>query len=186
MTTINNIEDLLRIVRENEEFRAAMRRELLTDEILELPKNLALYVEATNLRLGKIEADIAELKTDVAELKIDVAGLKIDVDALRGDALENKIPTHLCQMLSDAFDIRRVQVIWMARGVVTPMRRADEFSVRIEEAADSGIITETEEGRLSRTDMVARSLRRADGTSLWIAAEASGVINNYDIDRARQ
>ena len=89
-------------------------------------------------------------------------------------------------MLSDAFDIRRVQVIWMARGVVTPMRRADEFSVRIEEAADSGIITETEEGRLSRTDMVARSLRRSDGTSLWIAAEASGVINNYDIDRARQ
>ena len=37
MTTINTIEDLLLVVRENEAFRAAMRRELLTEELLGLP-----------------------------------------------------------------------------------------------------------------------------------------------------
>ena len=228
MTTINTADDLLRVVRENKEFREAMRRELLTEELLELPARFAEYAKANNARLDRIEADIgvlksdgdtlksdvAVLKSDVAVLKSDVAVLKtdvgvlktdvgvlktdvktlksdvgklqIDVDALRGDALEAKAPTHLCQMLSDTLDIRRVQVIWMPRGIVTPIGRADGFATRIEEAADEGVITEEEEDRLNRTDMVARSLRKSDGTSLWIAAEASGVINHDDIERARQ
>ena len=133
-----------------------------------------------------LKTDVGVLKTDVSTLKSDVSKLQIDVDALRGDALEAKAPTHLCQMLSDALDIRRVQVIWMPRGIVTPIGRADGFATRIEEATDEGVITEEEEGRLNRTDMVVRSLRKSDGEPLWIAAEASGVINYDDIDRARQ
>ena len=221
MTTINTADDLLRVVRENKEFREAMRRELLTEELLELPARFAEYAKANDARLDRIEGDIgvlksdgdtlksdvAVLKTDVGVLKSDVAVLKtdvgvlktdvktlksdvgklqIDVDALRGDALEAKAPTHLCQMLSDTLDIRRVQVIWMPRGIVTPIGRADGFATRIEEAADEGVITEEEEGRLNRTDMVVRSLRKSDGEPLWIAAEASGVINYDDIDRARR
>ena len=228
MTTINTADDLLRVVRENKEFREAMRRELLTEELLELPARFAEYAKANDARLDRIEGDIgvlksdgdtlksdvavlktdvktlksdvstlksdvstlksdvSTLKSDVAVLKTDVNTLKIDVDALRGDALEAKAPTHLCQMLSDALDIRRVQVIWMSRGPVNPISRQDAFARKVEEATDEGVITEEEEGRLNRTDMVVRSLRKSDGEPLWIAAEASGVINYDDIDRARQ
>ena len=193
MTTINTTEDLLRVVRENKEFREAMRRELLTEELLELPARFAEYAKANNARLDRIEADVSTLKTDVDVLKSDVAvlktdmnTLKIDVDALRGDALETKMPTHLCQMLSDALDIRRVQVIWMSRGPINPISRQDAFARKVEEATDAGIISDDDEGRLNRTDMVVRSLRKSDGEPLWIAAEASGVINYDDIDRARQ
>ena len=56
----------------------------------------------------------------------------------------------------------------------------------IESASDKGVITEDEEARLTRTDMVIRSLRKSDGSRLWIAAEASGVIDQDDIERARQ
>ena len=41
MTTINTIEDFLRIVREDEELRLAVRRELLTEDLLALPSEFA-------------------------------------------------------------------------------------------------------------------------------------------------
>ena len=66
------------------------------------------------------------------------------------------------------------------------MIRGERFVEMIESASDSGIITEVEEARLTRTDMVIRSLRKSDGSRLWIAAEASGVIDQDDIERARQ
>ena len=46
MATINTIHDLIRLLRENEEWRNAVRRELLTEELLELPQRFAEYVAA--------------------------------------------------------------------------------------------------------------------------------------------
>ena len=61
MTTINTIEDFLRILREDDELRSAVRREILTDELLELPqlvsslaKSVELYKEATNQRFDMV------------------------------------------------------------------------------------------------------------------------------------
>ena len=59
MTTTT--EDLLRAARENAEFREAFRREILTDELLELPQRFAEYAAATDSRLDRIEALVAEL-----------------------------------------------------------------------------------------------------------------------------
>ena len=53
--TMNAIDDLLRLVRENEEYRAAMQRELLTDALLALPEMFAAYSEVTDSRLRTIE-----------------------------------------------------------------------------------------------------------------------------------
>ena len=48
MATINTIDDLLRIVRENEEYRVALRRELLTDDLLALPSQIAEILQTQN------------------------------------------------------------------------------------------------------------------------------------------
>lgn len=53
-TMINTSDDLIRVVRENEEFRAAMRRELLTEELLELPRRFEEYRESTERRLDAL------------------------------------------------------------------------------------------------------------------------------------
>ncbi len=53
-TMINTADDLVRAVRENEEFRAAMRRELLTEELLELPRRFEEYREANDRRLDTL------------------------------------------------------------------------------------------------------------------------------------
>ena len=48
MATFNTIDDLLRIVRENEEYRVALRRELLTDDLLALPSQIAEILQTQN------------------------------------------------------------------------------------------------------------------------------------------
>ena len=48
MTTINTIDDLLWVVRRNEEFRAALRRELLTDDLLALPGRFEEMLKSQN------------------------------------------------------------------------------------------------------------------------------------------
>ena len=60
-TMINTPDDLIRVVRENEEFRAAMRRELLTEELLELPRRFEEYRESTDRRLDMLIESVGAL-----------------------------------------------------------------------------------------------------------------------------
>ena len=98
MTTINNIEDLIRLLDEHPEWAEVLRARLLTRELLELPAVLARFIQETNerfdrveRRLDHLEADVAELKTDVAELKTDVAELKTDVAELKTDERSSRL-----------------------------------------------------------------------------------------------
>ena len=79
MTAINDIRDLLQILREQPDWADQVRAVLLSQELLELPGKVAVLaatVETINRRLDRLEQDVAELKTDVAELKTDVKDLK--------------------------------------------------------------------------------------------------------------
>ena len=73
MTTLNTTEDLLRAARVNQEFREAFRREILTEELLELPKRLADYAAVTDERLSRIEAIVAENSKSIAENSKSIA-----------------------------------------------------------------------------------------------------------------
>jgi chromosome segregation ATPase len=89
MTTINTFEDILEAMERNPALRDAMRRHLLTEELLQLPSRVsrleelvaelasklaeltetfARFVEQTNLALAQLNADVTELKISVARL----------------------------------------------------------------------------------------------------------------------
>lgn len=107
MTTITTTQDLLRAARENREFREAFRREILTDELLELPQRFADYTKVTDSRLSNIEKTLATLtentvatnrRLDSLEGKVDSLGERVDslggkVDSLgeRVDSLGEKV-----------------------------------------------------------------------------------------------
>ena len=76
MATIDTTDDLLRLVREDSDFRATMRRELLTAELLEVPQRLTalwsrasplswIHATATNRRLDLMEEDVSVIKDDI-------------------------------------------------------------------------------------------------------------------------
>ena len=95
MATIDTTDDMLRLVREDSNFRATMRRELLTAELLEVPQRLTAleqstaalieYTNATNRRLDNIEADITVIKDDINVMKDDITVMKDDINVMKDD-----------------------------------------------------------------------------------------------------
>ncbi|MYE54880.1 MAG: hypothetical protein F4X34_06775 [Chloroflexi bacterium] len=178
MTTINTMQDLTRLLRENPEWRDEIRRELLTEELLELPQRFAEYTKVADKRLNAIENKLDSLVGDVGLLRGRV-------DSLRGYALEQRLATQLPPLASREFDVRRVYSIW-APGIQPQNDRIQEFQDRLEQAVEEGVITDDDETRLRVTDLIMRSQRKTDRSTLWFAVEASGIINYEDITRARR
>ena len=56
MTTVNTIEDLVRILDERPEWNEALRARVLSRELLNLPQTLADFAESTERRLAALEA----------------------------------------------------------------------------------------------------------------------------------
>ena len=199
MTTINTMQDLTRLLRENPEWRDEIRRELLTEELLELPQRFAEYAKVTDQRLDIIEQKVDTLTDNLNTLTENVNALthnvialtgRVDtlgyrVDSLRGYTLEQRLPTQLPPLASREFDVRRVYPIWVP-GIQPQNDRSQEFQDRLEQAVEDGAITDDDETRLRVTDLVMRSQRKADRSTLWFAVEASGIINYEDITRARR
>ena len=73
-TPINDFQDILDAMERNPTLRDALRRHILTDELLQMP-----------VRLERVEEDISTLKEDVGTLKEDVSTLKEDVSTLKED-----------------------------------------------------------------------------------------------------
>ena len=104
MTTINTTEDLLSLLRENQEFREAVRDSILTEELLTLPAaqkafiaeirefvtEIRNYTKAADRRLLVLEEGQRELREDVRELKQGQQTLEEGQRELRGDVRELK------------------------------------------------------------------------------------------------
>ena len=85
MTTISNIEDFLRIVREDEALRSAVRRELLTEELLELPARVAAMSKTQDEVLktqNSMLEDLADLRRTQNSILEDLADLRRTQDSM--------------------------------------------------------------------------------------------------------
>ncbi len=262
MTTINTTDDLLTLLRENHEFREAVRQAILTEELLSLPAVFSAFASEIRSDIKRLEQGQQELRGSVnqleegqqelrgsvnqleegqqelrgsvnqleegqqelrtgqrelrgsvnqleegqqelrtgqrelrgsvnrleegqQELRTGQRELKSSVDALRGSSLEQKLRTKLIPMVSREFNVRRTYPIW-APGIFAIHGSSKEFDDRMVQAAESGIISEDDEDRLRVTDFIMRSQRKADRSTLWFAVEASGVIHDDDITRAKR
>ena len=223
MTTVNDIQDLVRIIEEHPEWRSELQRVLLTQQLLEVPDRLdrltdtvevladtaaALlqHAEATNTRLSSIEQSVEALlkhaeatnkRLDNLEVRMDGVETRLgDVEtrlgrveettnALRGDVLEVRLTNKIPPLVSRHFDVRRIYPVW-SDGFLPANPRIQEFQTSVEGATDDGKITDDDETRLKVTDLVVRSQRKSDGSTLWFAVEASCVIGEEDITRAKQ
>lgn len=94
--TINSTEDFLRVLRENEEFRLAARRELLTDDLLKLPLEFSEHRTDVDKRFDAVQEDIRDVRRDMDErfdaVQEDVQGVKRDMDRRFG-AVDGRFDT---------------------------------------------------------------------------------------------
>ena len=184
MTTVSTVEDIIRAMRDRPEVRDAIRREILTEELLSLPEKLdrlTQRVDDLTVRLDTLTQRVEDLTAQVAEVVKIQKEHSDRIGILIGDRLERRIATILPPALSERLGLRRTQVVYHP----TLLPSSDSgFAASVEDAADRGDITDEQELRLKVTDLIIRARRKSDGADVWVAAEASGTIDRSDIERS--
>jgi hypothetical protein len=96
MTTINDVSDLVRILRDQPEWAETIRGVLLSRELLDLPDRFARFVDLTdrnfqavNSRLDRLESGVAEFKASVDE-RFDRVDERLDHMDERFDRMDER------------------------------------------------------------------------------------------------
>ena len=202
MTPINTFQDILDAMDQNPALRDALRRHILTEELLQLPAavhQLRANVEELKAGQARLETDMAEVKSDVAELKTDMAEVKSDVAELKvGQArLETTVARletetsrmggHVSRLAGTDYQTRITRL--------APRRLRDSLSVQAAQVQDNipniisyatqqDAITSDEADALELADTVLSGVN-ADGDPVYILAEISITVQTGDINRAQ-
>ncbi len=161
------------------------RVDALTQRMDELTQRFSDHVDATNKRFDDLDRKIETLTEQAIATNRRLDRLETRQDKMWGDWIEAKLPQKMPSIVSRAFDVRRPYTVLSARYGAASFR-GRQFEEEVSKAADSGVITDDDETRLLVTDLIVRSQRKSDKSTLWFAVEASGVINRDDVERARQ
>ena len=183
MTTISTTADLLRLLREDPDFRDEVRRLLLTQELIELPERFARFEAYVERRFTEIGSDITEIRGDITRIEANIVTMQGDLGRLKGAGYEHNVSRSFASYASMAFrqrhnrPLRRNRLLYgKAQGM------GEEFAELISDAVDNGLISDDERAELEQADAV---MRGQDGNStVYFVGEISITLNNGDIDRA--
>ncbi len=209
--TVNDFRDLLEIIRTMPEWKEALRRELLGEEILSLPaliRDLLKAIEEMNKRLYRVEQDVEALKADVEVLKADVGVLKADVEVLKADVGVLKadvevlkadvevlkadvgvLKTDVATLKGDSLErkYRERPFVYFRRILRKPKLLSDsELDDLLSQAQADGVLNDAEVEEISRLDAVVRGRRISDDRAAYLAVEVSVTIDARDVARAVQ
>src|SRR4029453_11924026 len=151
--TADKFHDLIRLTEAHPEWRAELRRLVLTDELLTLPEQVGVLTrEVTTLATTqqRLEEQMTTLTMQVTVLVRSVQTLTDDVGALRGRSLEadyrTKGPAYFGRL------IRRPHVL-----------TSDELVTLLEDAREHGVLSDAKVQELYDADLVMRGRRVIDG-----------------------
>jgi hypothetical protein len=175
--TVDDFQDLIRLLAQRPEWRAELRRHVLSDELLELPaivRQLAeQLVEAqarADQRLERVEAALERLEAAVERLAEAQGSTETRVGRLEGEVLElryaRRAPAYLSRLA------RRLRV---ESGVLADL---------LDEAVADGRLAEVERESVIEADLVLAGRRREDGADIYLLAEISAGIGPNDVERA--
>ncbi len=180
MTTINNIQDLIRVLDEHPEWLEAVRTRLLTRELLELPQtvaDLAVTVHELSSEVKTTSAAVKELTNTVNELANELRATNRRLDRLQDDVgwLKGRI----------IYDIARDDAALIAgdMGFVLERILVRADLRRLTEGQDLSDLPRGEVRSFHRADLVMEVADNA-GNPHYIAVEASFTVNGRDSRRA--
>ena len=188
MTTINDISDLVRILREDPDWAEAVRSVLLTQELKSLPERFDKFVELTrennelvNRRLERLEEGQQRLEEGQQRLEREIETLKTDVGTLKGSDIERRARENILNIAKDELGLSRGSIL-LARGRNT----APEFLGSINNAEVLSLITEEQADHVLLADIIIRARRVEDRRYVHGVFEVSSTIGLNDIRRARE
>ena len=200
MTTITDINDLARILREHPEWRDTIRGLVLGDEVLTLPEKLASFIEATdrNFQLVHERFDRMDERFDKMDERFDKMDERFDKMDERFDKMDerfNKMDGRLDNTVGTYYEYRAEKIVPSLVGQRLGLARprvlvggrlgvTGEFMDLADDALDEGRITQDEWAEIRTSDLVLSCVRRADRAQVYFVAEVSVTASDSDIERA--
>ena len=214
MVTINTFQNIIDALEENPALRDAIRRHILSDELLNVPGQVLHLIRDVQ----KLQSDVTTLQSDVTELKEGQARLEEGQIALQSDATELKsdvteikegqitLSMQVRSMLGEVggmsgrrFEeiisktLRRIipitHGIWDGRNISSPATLQEtniaSLEVLSDDAVEANIITLDEASLLDLSDLVLLG-HDADGAPTYVLAEISMTVQEHDVERARE
>lgn len=196
---VDDFHDLVRLLQERPEWRAELRRLVLTDELLAVPEQIDRLRQETDHRFGELAGSLAALTARVDGLAQHMEaltgrmdGLAQHMEALTGrmDALTAQMSTltsHVAELRGESLEHRYRR---RAYSYFAPMlRRAhvltdDELASLLEDAIERGTLAREQAHELSWADIVVRGRSPADGSTVYLVVEVSVGIGLNDVNRA--
>ena len=195
MTTINDITDLIRILRNDPDWAEAVRSVLLSQELQKLPEEFATLTRAfrehadnTNRRLESLEAGQDELRQGQTQLQTSVDGLQTSVNGMRGELgnlsgsfFQRRAGNFAGRVARRDFHLRQTSLVHHADQVGDSILKQ-----MLDDAAEdaSRNFTEDQAAQIEQADAVIAG-KAPDGTTAYLLVEASITIVKGDVDRAR-
>ncbi len=198
MTTINTIEDLIRLLDENPLWAEALRARLLTRQLMELPETFARFVETTTQALTALRQDVDALKEGQARLQEGQARLEERQDRLeegqaRLEEGQARLESGMQRIRDDigtlrgeharTITLREIDLLALDLGVtITKILTLGEIA-SLARSSDTTGIPPNELSSFIRADIIAEATDPND-KPCYVAIEASFTINGRDTRRA--
>ncbi len=160
---VNNFQDILDAMERNPALRDALRRHILTDELLQIP-----------VRLERVEEDISAIKGDVATVKEDVSRIGGNVSNLMGSDYESHVATYIHRSLRRELKINAT--------VFSTQKNRQPLIGLLDEAEEQGMLTKQETDKLNDVDIVLK----VNNEDEYILGEISITIQQDDVRRATE
>lgn len=194
--TVDDFQDLVRLIEQRPEWRAELRRLVLSEELLELPALVRQLVEAqarTEERLDALAGQVQQLAEAQARTEQNLASLTARVDQLaaRMDQLTEAQMRTQRELANLAGDVRGFRLEWRYRerasayfGLLLRGLRVYAPSVVVDEYEDrlprDGI------PELLRADLVVQGQPRRypERGQVWLVVEVSATVDSHDLERA--
>lgn len=190
---MSTFDALLRDLRAHPEWREELRRELLDEQLLQVPSlvsELAAAQRRTEERVSELTADVRELAAAVHELATRMSELASGMTALatgmQGMAAElREVGLRTDRALGWVVEFRYRERPWAFFGPIARRLRLpgiDELDDLLDAAVADGQLAEPDVDDLRRADAVLRG--RRDGEEVWLVLEASAKVDESDVRRA--
>ena len=168
--------DILNAMSQNPELREAMRRHILTDELLQLPAIVAQLVQSVQ----ELNAAVAVINRRLDQLESGQARMQGQLNNLTGSDYERKIARRARRIARSQLNMPGAYLIYSPT-----MPDATALSELLENAAALNHITDQQADEAELTDLVIRSAAEP-GPTRYALAEISLTIHHEDVDRARR
>ncbi len=210
---VEDFQDLIRLLQERPEWRADLRRLVLTDELLALPELVRELVQAqqrTEARVGRLEEAQQRTEARVGQLAESLESLRAETErrfqelataqltlTRRIDDLREAVQTLGDRTYTLTTDIGELKGSDLERRYRERpfayfhrlIRQAhalsgDELNAMLDRAVAAQQLTEEDVEEIVWADAIVQGRRREDDQEVFLVVEASWGIGPYDVQRA--